>query len=463
LKQALVWERLVLALDADEVALARYLEGLLVGEFKKDATAMLRLHVQPRNLVDANVARRRSHADTIVMHTIRRLARTDAGAATVLWRRLRPSLGVSETQARRMTQDLTIENARAGNPDLEADLSSTPDGRHLDVAEALLLAGIGGANWPAVERWTRALDPTERAKPRWRYWLARALDATAPLESQSEVAEIYGSLARERQYYGFLSAMMIGAAPVLNERPSQPNPALIAELESRPVLARVTELFAVNDPINARREWQAFDATLDLEHKAAAAHLAAARGWISQSVMAANAAKLDNDLALRFPAPFRETFVASSKASLVPLGFLYAIARQESVFDPAARSLAGALGVMQMIPGTAAATARAFGLPTPRADRLMDADFNIDLGARHLAQLMTRFAQHRVLVAAAYNAGPQRVDRWLLARPAQPIDIWIETIPFVETRNYVKNVMAFAYIYGQMLGQPQPFLHETEQ
>jgi soluble lytic murein transglycosylase len=462
LTQALIWDRLLLALDGGETALARYLRSLLKEDLGTDAATLLRLSARPRELTSASVSRDPERAVAIVCHVVRRLAREDAAAASELWKRLSGDLHASETIARRMAQDLTIARARAGDLDLDADLSASADGRHVDVADALLQAGITTEQWPAVERWVRGLDADERMKPRWRYWLARSLRARAPVDTEQEVDEIYGSLARERQYYGFLAATEIGAAPMLNDRPSTPNEALIAQLRARPVIDRVGELFAVKSPGDARMEWQELDKTLDTEHRIAAAHLAAAYGWTMQSVMAANAAELTNDLELRFPAPFRETFVAASQTSNVPLSFLYAIARQESIFDPAARSAPGALGVMQLMPGTAIATARKFSLRAPTPDRLLYADINIDIGSRHVAELMEKYDNNRVLVAAAYNAGQTPVDRWLAARPPHPIDVWIEAIPYRETRNYVQNVISFAYVYGQRLNAPTPFLTDAE-
>ena len=155
-------------------------------------------------------------------------------------------------------------------------------------------------------------------------------------------------------------------------------------------------------------------------------------------------------------------FVKESRASGVPISFLYGIARQESAFASAAHSPAGALGVMQLMPATAAATARNAGDPIPVSAALFDPSVNIHIASRHIAELLERYDGNRILAAAAYNAGAHRVDRWLRDRPARPADVWIETIPFAETRDYVKNVMAFAYIYGQRLGHPTTFLDADE-
>ena len=487
LTQGLVWDRLTLALNAHEDALARYLAGLLEGEMAEDAATFIEVSRRPalvanRQRLTADTERSR----TIITHGIRRLATTDPVAAGGLWSKLSVTHAFADTEARRIGQDLTIGLARAGIIDPDADLTPTPDGNHVAVAEALLLAGIQSSAWDQVEHWVRSLDAGERAKPKWRYWLARALRAlhsseggrhasdSPPDETVGAVAqdlvdpptdeagEIFYSLARERQYYGFLAAHAIGAAPVLNERSSQLDPELAAALRARPAMQRISELFAVGDGRNARREWQMLEASLDLELKAAAAHVAAEMGWVAQSVLVANAADLRNDLTLRFPAPFRETFRQNSHASTVPINFLYAIARQESVFAADARSPAGALGVMQLMPGTARMTARTLGAPVPGGADLFHPDVNIRLGSHHLAALLVRYGGHRALVAAAYNAGASRVDRWLEARPVTPVDVWIESIPFTETRNYVKNVLAFAYVYGQLLDHPAPFLMEQE-
>ena len=227
-------------------------------------------------------------------------------------------------------------------------------------------------------------------------------------------------------------------------------------------MQRLVELYAIGDRSDARREWAKLLPNLDAAQRAAAAYLIADIGWIDLSIMAANAADLHDDLSLRFPSPFTPTFVKESRARAVPISFLYGVARQESAFAPAARSSAGALGLMQLMPATAAATARNAGEPIPLTAALFDPVVNVHIASRHLAELLERYDGNRILVAAAYNAGPHRVDRWLRDRPARPADIWIETIPFAETRDYVKNVMAFAYIYGQRLGHPTKFLDADE-
>jgi soluble lytic murein transglycosylase len=227
-------------------------------------------------------------------------------------------------------------------------------------------------------------------------------------------------------------------------------------------MMRISELFALEDIGNARRECTFMLPRLNASERTATAYLLAQIGWIYQSIMVANDADLRDDLTLRFPSPFLQLFRTASHATAVPLSFLYGVARQESAFAPVIRSPAGALGLMQLMPATAAATARAAGDRAPTPAELFHPDINIRVGSRHLADLLKIYDGNRVLTAAAYNAGAHRVDRWIRERPARPADVWIETIPFNETRDYVMNVLAFTYVYGQRLERPTEFLTASE-
>jgi soluble lytic murein transglycosylase len=129
---------------------------------------------------------------------------------------------------------------------------------------------------------------------------------------------------------------------------------------------------------------------------------------------------------------------------------------------PDARSSAGALGLLQVMPRTARITARKYGIRYKQSRDLLDPAKNVRIGSIYLGEMLERFDRNRVLASAAYNAGPNRVERWLKTIPANPADIWIESIPLRETRNYVQNVLVFAYIYGERLGLDPMFLQDHE-
>jgi peptidoglycan lytic transglycosylase len=459
----LVWERLTLALQAREWQLARYLISLLDTPQRQQAELFYQVYREP-SLVTQTRRFAHDNAQTrdIIAIGIRRLATSDPPAAAVAWQGYRQRFEFAADTRRVVAQDLAIGFARRGVIDTSVDLAPSPDGRELLVFEAQLSAAIATQQWPTIVDLINRLDPAERAKPRWQYWLGRA-QRQLPDAAESVVqADPWPELATERHYYGFLAAQRLGVTPRLNEQPSAPSASATAALQALPAMQRISELYALDDLTDARREWNYLAIRLTTEQLAAAALQLAQMGWTYQSIMAANQADVRDDLALRFPAPYLQLFRTASHATSVPLSFLYGIARQESAFAAAARSPAGALGLMQLMPATAAATARSNGGTPPGGDELFRADVSVQIGSQHLAELLERYDGNRVLVAAAYNAGKYRVDRWLHDRPASPVDVWIETIPFFETRNYVMNVLAFSYVYGQRLQRPTPFLTARE-
>ncbi len=460
----MVWERLALAIQARSWDLSRYLAGLLSVELRKQGELFYRVGRDPALIQDTSRFTIDDAATReIVRLGVRRLASIDPDAAAAAWATYRKTLSFEADDVRLIEQDLTIGYARRGVIDPNADLTPSPDGRTLLVQEALILAALTNKDWPNVASLIQGLAADERAKQRWQYWLGRAQRAltTAP-DAAAAGENPWDPLANDRQYYGFLAAESLGRKPALNDQSTRPDAEAINAMQQWPPIQRMSELYAVGDRADARREWAMLLPNLGPSERATAAYIIADLGWIDLSIMAANAADLRDDLSLRFPSPFTPVFVKESRAAAVPISFMYGVARQESAFAAAARSSAGALGLMQLMPATAAATARNAGEPIPLTAALFDPAVNVHIASRHLAELLERYDGNRVLVAAAYNAGPHRVDRWLRDRPARPADVWIETIPFPETRDYVKNVMAFAYIYGQRLGHPTKFLDADE-
>lgn len=462
--EAMVWSRLRGALQANEITLASYLTRFLDGKRARWAQTFQEVHRNPKAI--RNYSRfdiDNPYIRDILAHGIPRLVRTDPNDAKDAWAHYRASHAFDAAQARRIDQDLTIELARRGMEIADADLRRTPDGRHIRLADTLLRNAVQRSDWPAVIRWYDALPADQRTEPKWRYWYGRAL--TAPDHAASDPAagqQRLDELAHLRHYYGFLAAHRLGTVPRLNERPGSVDPQAVVHVKTRAGMIRIRELLGINDTLNARREWHHLQGTLTPAELVAAAYLAADLGWTQQSIFAANAADLQDDLALRFPTPHLDVFSSESQAAAVPLSFLYGIARQESAFAPDAESSAGALGMMQLLPSTAALTARRMGLKAPPRPLLKEPDLNVKLGSRYLATLMARYDGNRALAAAAYNAGPGRVDRWLATLPAKPADVWIEAVPFDETRSYVKNVLAFSYIYSEKLGKTRQFLEPVE-
>ena len=457
LDQETAWRRLRLAIDANERQLARYLQRFFTGDYKTWAQAYYNVHVNPSSVLRTS----RFGTDTplsreVIGHGLRRLAPRDAEAARDAWASYRTTHGFSEAAQRALTARIGVELARTGL----MDDARTPDivaSSAVDFAEAYLHR----RNWALLSASIERLPDAQRFEEKWQYWLARALTNTHDVNDRARLA--YQALAGKRSYYGFLAADRIGQAPKLNFKHRPGDAAKFDKVLQLPAIARASELFAVGDEVNAQREWMAMLPRLTPEEQSMAAYLAKDLGRLILAIRTANETGQRNHLDVRFPIDHRPTFQQTSHATGIPMSILVAFARQESIFNRFARSSADARGVMQMLQSTARHAARQVGLPAPSVTDLYDPTVNIPLGGHHIAFLLKRYDQVLPVAAAAYNAGETRVGRWLRDAEGWPMDVWIETIPFSETRNYVKNVLSFNQVYSQLLGQPQPMLraHET--
>ncbi len=457
LTESMVWQRLGLALDANSRTLARYLQRFFESpNVKPWAQSYYNVHVSPSALVQTSRFSTDSrYSREVIAHGLIRLARRDPEAATRAWLSYQDSHDFTSADAQDIEAALLVGHANNGSfPEHEP----LPEGMPVD---GLAAAALSQQSWSDLSYWIEQLPGAEVNERRWQYWLARALNETT---SNSQRARLtYAALAEERDYYGFLAAEQLGRPIRLNDQPAPASAIEINQIRNVPGVRRATELFAVGDRVNARREWYRLLPGLSEREKAIAARLATQIGWTSQAIRTANAAQLRNALDLRFPEPYTDDFQRVSHVTTVPDDFLLAVARQESLFDPRARSSANARGLMQLIHPTAERVARRVGLTEPSTSDLYDPALNIELAGHHLASLLVRYDGQRPLAAAAYNAGERRVDRWIEDVSGQWMDVWIEGIPFRETRNYVKNVMAFTQVYGQRRGSPRPMLeaHET--
>jgi soluble lytic murein transglycosylase len=284
------------------------------------------------------------------------------------------------------------------------------------------------------------------AQPRWRYWRARAVEATAGADA---AAPLFGEIADLRDYYGYLAADRLHRAYNLNARPTpddlKAQTAIAIELGT----IRAHELFACDMWDDAVAEWSAVVGGTDPAVKVQAAHLASRWGWYAESIATLAQAGEWDDVRLRYPLAYPDEVADASTFAAVPADWIWGVMRQESLFRKDAVSRADARGLMQMLPATAAAVARRWHLAQPRSDSLFDPPVAVPLGAAYLRELLDRYAGQLVLSLAAYNAGSATVARWLPPK-AMDADIWIENMPYAETRGYVvhilEHIVAFAWV-----------------
>ncbi len=453
LDQETVWARLTLALDANETTLARYLlrffdRSNIAGRLYYD------VHATPRIVRSLSRFRDDEGGRRALGHGLLRYAEDEPEKALALWSKVRESHSFRPADRRYIHEWLTVAAADGGQVPADAPDDFSPAAVE-DIAGAL----VRHQRWPEAARWIRALPDDVAAKHRWQYWLGRALiDSGEDDAGRAQLAAIAGM----RQYYGFLAAEDLGRTPALNaEAPRHDRRAQRLLLE-QPGIRRMVELFAIGDLFYARLEWRYALSSLTPEQRRHLVELTAALGWMEQAIFGARDAEILDLVEIRFPMPHLDVFRRYAFDVNLPVQFLLAISRQESAFNPDAVSSAGARGLMQLMPATARTVAARVRLARPSREDLFDPHVNMRLGAHHLAALMHRYRGNRVLAAAAYNAGENRVARWRKDTSGMPTSVWIERIPFRETRDYVKGVLAFSHIYSRLLDNPAPVLAAHE-
>jgi soluble lytic murein transglycosylase len=458
------WQRFELALDAGETALARYLQRFLDTPHAADATLFLSVLDTPARVREArrfNAANPR-HA-RIVASGLSRLAKSDpAGARKGFDDYSRTGVLDAAGQQRVAPR---IAAALALNSPAEAlqwVLGLPPTAQSEALTEDALRYALREQDWNGVSAALSTGPAPESAAQRWDYWKTRAAEARGALDGAA-LKERFAAVRATRSYYGFLAAERIGEPFEMQHRSTVVEPAILEATAREPGIMRAREFFLTGDVIASRREFGWTTARLDERQRLAAARLADTWGWHTLAITTVAAAKEWNDLELRFPVIHREHFDAAGKRQQLDTHWLFAIARQESALNPGARSPVGAMGLMQLMPATAQQTARASGLRYRGSADLLDPGTNVQLGSHYMRLMLDDFGQNRVLAAAAYNAGPGRVRQWLRRLPG-PVDhdLFTETIPFKETRQYVQNVLSFAVIYAYLGGRETPLVRPDE-
>lgn len=383
----------------------------------------------------------------LVLALLRRAPQDDSAAAEA-WQMLRARYRLDARQRDAVAAALALYAAVDFEPSSRRGLMALPAAAQTAVTRAWQVrVALAEGDWPGVLAAIRAMPPPQRGQNEWRYFEARALAATG----QDAAADArWRALARSPTYYGFLAADRVRRPYALCPRDPADSTAARAAAESDPGLQRAFEWFALGRLAHARREWDAALPKLDPAVRYAAAVLAHRRGWVDRAVFLLGHGEALRDYRLRFPLAQHTAVFADARAAGIDPVWVYATIRTESAWMSDARSDADAIGLMQLVPRTAARVARASALPWQGADSLTDAAVNIGLGVRHLKQLADRFGP-QWLASAAYNAGSQPVRRWLTARGSLPPDVFVATIPYAETRGYVESTLAFSVIYDWRL------------
>ncbi len=320
------------------------------------------------------------------------------------------------------------------------------------------------ARWALMQRAIEAMPAAEQADATWVYWKARATQAQAKPGPEGDAARaaartMLEGIAPQIGFYGQLAAEDLGGQLTLPAAPSPPQPPERDAVRAHPGFARALQLINLGLRSEGVREWNFTLRGMADRELLAAAQLACEREVWDRCINTSERTRTEVDVAQRYPTPLRDTLQARARDTGIDAAVLYGLIRQESRFIMDARSSVGASGLMQLMPATAKWTAKKVGLDF-RAEMITDPGVNLQLGAAYLKRVLDDFGGSLAMAAAAYNAGPGRPRKWREGVVPMEPAAWAETIPFNETRDYVKKVLANSVVYATLLA-PQPVADST--
>ena len=447
--------RFRLAVANGNARLAQAIGGELPG---KDAIAPRELRAIDRDpiraLAKGQFAWKTAPGRELALYALERAARKDAADARVAWVKWRARLA----EADRNYGNLRIAWHAARQLDPAANqwfkdvtgVALTPEQQAWRVRAALRVAA-----WSDVQAAIDALPESDRQEPVWRYWRARALTAR---DANDEARALFATLADGTDYYALLAAEALGRGGARLAAPSNAaapvDPVALASFGARPDVQRAVLLARFDLRLESLREWSYAIRGLDDSALLLAAQFARNAGLYDRAIFTAERIASSADFGLRYMTPYRAQFEAAAREQGLDCELLYGIARQESRFVADIVSGAGAVGLMQLMPGTARWVAKRMATTDYSPARIADVQLNTQFGAFYFKYWQDRLGNLPALAAAAYNAGPSRAQAWRPSRAPLEGAIWVETIPFNETRDYVKRVLANTMLYTRALDRP---------
>jgi soluble lytic murein transglycosylase len=456
-----VWARLLKAFDARERSLMTYVARKGSAELQPWSERLLAVYRKPASLRDQSLPANNPYSAAIATHGLAYLARYNPAQALDFWQRFSTEQTFTAAQQQQVEYAIALQSlfsrTQANLDWLPGALTRLQDDK---LVEIRLRWALREQDWDALSTTLPLLSNEGREKAVWRYWQARYFAQTG---EEARARALLQVLAGERDYYGFLAADRLGKAYSFNNRPLVLQSASTEGLRQLPAVQRIGELNYHSAEREAHSEWfKVLQDTDDTDQHHALAALAAEQGWHRMAIDAASRAKAWDALDVRFPTPYQNTFQQYASLQKVPATELMAIARRESAFFPEARSPVGARGLMQVMPATGKQVASSMGRPHTR-EELYQVEHNVLLGSAYYRQLLDRFEGNRVFALAAYNAGPHRVDRWRNKQGERlPVELWVETIPYRETRNYVQAVLSYNLVFQYQLGDTRSLLSAEE-
>jgi soluble lytic murein transglycosylase len=444
-----VWERKMLAWQAGEAGLTGYLGRQLGDRWQagRDAMARLQRDYAAVTRVPRCIGPDCRGSGALFAAAMHGYTRADTEAALRDWRRIADGLPIEASRREAIEEELAfyalvrdVGNSQ-GWVDAVLPRVATPRVLELRVRRAL-----AERDWPGVLHWIELMPGDTREESRWQYWTARAHEQRGDTE---RARAAYARAAEGRNFFAFAAADRLGQPYALNLERNGFDDSFREQVARWPAVQRTEALLRIGESGLANSEWLNAVASATPREARALADYAQRRGWHARLVQTTITGQMWDALDWRFPEAYREHFLHWGRQTSVDPYLLMGIARRESAYNPDALSPAGARGLMQIMPGTATQLSRQLGIRDPGPYGVLDPALNIRLGSTYIRDMIDRYQGNRLAAAAAYNAGPGRVDRWLRDAPEE-FDLFVESIPFRETRDYVQAVLAYRVIFESL-------------
>lgn len=443
------WQRLKLALENSNLSVARSITSRLspqhaISTKELDASAQN----PTRYLKQVSAEHPREGLRAVTLFALLRLAKQSPDVALTYWdaKKFTPEeqqyfYGWLGYEAARKQDELALRwFKRAGN--------------HLNESQLAwrVRASLRAQNWAEVLNSIEMMNDAQQRDSTWQYWKARALQAQG---KSAEATRIFAVLSNEFNFYGQLANEELSRSPHISNLPTsyQPERQNIARISELIGIQRATTFYRLGLRTEAIKEWAWAIRGFSDQDLLAAAEYAKRNSMFDRSINAADKTVSTHDFNLRYPAPYRSALQPHIQDNHLDEAWVYGLMRQESRFVTVAKSTVGAAGLMQIMPSTARWVARKMGLKNYRDSMIQELDTNLKLGTFYMKNVLSSFDDDPVMASAAYNAGPGRARRWR-GDSALEGAIYAETIPFDETRDYVKKVMSNTSYYATQFGAP---------
>jgi soluble lytic murein transglycosylase len=442
-----VWARFRLALQDGKLSLAKSVVARLSSVDSASLKLLDKANQSPQQMLDKKTASFKTRFGAEVnLYALDRLARSKLEAAISTYNKVQ---NLFDDDNRAFGWGRIAYHAARGHHPQAIKFYAQAENSELDNEQLAweVRAALRAQDWPVVLKAITTMQAKQQDEGAWRYWKARALREAGDVVAANA---IFSKLSTERHYYGWLAAEELQGVMSSQAIEYKVTDNEVTAIASQPEIKRALELQRLDMRWEAKAEWLWATRQYDDKQLLAAAEYAMRQKWYDVAISTADNTRQTHNFNLRYPTPYRDLFRKSADEVSLDEAWVYGITRQESRFMHYAKSGVGAAGLMQLMPTTAKWVAKRMGKDGYNNSMIHDLTTNIEFGTYYMRYTLDLMGGQEVMASAGYNAGPSRAKRWRASEPMEAA-IYIESIPFNETRGYVQKVMANAQIYAARL------------